>query len=315
MHFLMMGSQGEDVRRLQHTLHRYEPGLAVDGIFGPRTEQAVRLAQRRLTLYPPDGIVGPLTLAALGPTNGAAPRHHGHQHRATQHHARSHNHSSGKGDPGALRPVVEPARHRAEKGQMPPGTVSPVASMRVSRDGRHFIIGHESLRGVSNRLHHPSLGSGVTIGPGYDMKDRSVKEIEADLAIINVPPAAAAQAAQGAGKSGTAAETFVRENKQVLNISPTQESALLDRIVGHYERMVQRAITIPLHQYEFDALVSYAYNPGGGWRKATDLVNARKPDEAMIEIGHHVFSRHQLVHSLVVRRHAETRMFLYGEYR
>lgn len=232
MHFLMLGSHGDNVRRLQHALRRYEPSLAADGIFGPRTERAVRLAQRRLRLYPPDGVAGSITLAALGRTNAAVLRHHGHQQPVTQHHAPLHDHSTGNGDPGSLRPVVEPARQRAEKGEMPTGTVLPVASLRVSRNGRHFIISHESLRGVSNRLHHPTLGSGVTIGPGYDMKDRSVREVEADLAIINVPTAAAAQAAQGAGKSGIAAQTFVRENKQVLNISPTQESALLDRIVG-----------------------------------------------------------------------------------
>ena len=89
---------------------------------------------------------------------------------------------------------------------------------------------------------------------------------------------------------------------------------MLTHIIGHYESMVRRAITIDLHQYEFDAMVSYAYNPGGGWRRTTQHVNARQPHEAMVELSRHVFSRGERIRSLVVRRRAETRMFLYEEY-
>ena len=90
---------------------------------------------------------------------------------------------------------------------------------------------------------------------------------------------------------------------------------LLANIIGHYEAMVRHAITIPLHQHEFDALVSYAYNPGGGWRATTRLVNAHKPREAAVELSRHIYSKGQRVASLVVRREAESRMLLYGEYR
>ena len=78
--------------------------------------------------------------------------------------------------------------------------------------------------------------------------------------------------------------------------------------------MVQRAITVDLHQYEFDALGSYAYNPGGGWTATTRYVNLHQPHEAMLELSRHVFSQGEKIRSLVVRRAAESRMFLYGEY-
>jgi peptidoglycan hydrolase-like protein with peptidoglycan-binding domain len=57
---LESGAEGRQVRILQHAL-----GLAVDGVFGPQTEAAVRAFQtsRGLTV---DGVVGPQTSAALG---------------------------------------------------------------------------------------------------------------------------------------------------------------------------------------------------------------------------------------------------------
>ncbi len=61
---LRPGNQGPGVTRLQATLP-----VANDGIYGPRTENAVRAFQRRAGLAV-DGIAGPRTLAALGlPTN------------------------------------------------------------------------------------------------------------------------------------------------------------------------------------------------------------------------------------------------------
>jgi peptidoglycan hydrolase-like protein with peptidoglycan-binding domain len=58
------GSEGRQVRILQHAL-----GIAVDGVFGPRTEAAVRAFQANHGLQV-DGIVGPQTSAALA---GGAP--------------------------------------------------------------------------------------------------------------------------------------------------------------------------------------------------------------------------------------------------
>lgn len=217
--------------------------------------------------------------------------------------------------PASIRPAVQPALRRAEHQPVPTGTVSPVAGMRASARGRLFIIRHEAQPGVSNRLHHPSMGSGVTLGPGYDMKDRSRAQVANDLkAVFGVDPAAADRVAEGAGKSGQAARDFVRVNKDAISLSDTQQAALLANIIGHYENMVRRAIKIPLHQYEFDALVSYAYNPGGGWRKTTALINQPRPKDAAVELSKHVYSRGRRIKSLVERRAAETQMLLYGEY-
>jgi peptidoglycan hydrolase-like protein with peptidoglycan-binding domain len=62
---LKKGSKGEAVTRLQQGLYQlgYYPG-AVDGIFGPNTERAVKEFQTNNGLAA-DGIVGPKTWTAL----------------------------------------------------------------------------------------------------------------------------------------------------------------------------------------------------------------------------------------------------------
>jgi putative chitinase len=63
---LRLGSRGSEVAELQRKLLEagFEPGAA-DGVFGPRTETAVKAFQRSRGLIA-DGIVGPRTWRALG---------------------------------------------------------------------------------------------------------------------------------------------------------------------------------------------------------------------------------------------------------
>ena len=60
MNTIKKGSKGEDVQVLQKKLN-----LTDDGIFGPKTEEAVKKFQKEHSLVA-DGIVGPLTWEALG---------------------------------------------------------------------------------------------------------------------------------------------------------------------------------------------------------------------------------------------------------
>lgn len=65
---LKIGSYGERVKKLQYGMKKifssYAGHLAVDGQFGPQTDQAVRVFQRRSGLGV-DGVVGPKTAEAL----------------------------------------------------------------------------------------------------------------------------------------------------------------------------------------------------------------------------------------------------------
>lgn len=60
-----IGSSGEMVRRIQEALVAAGFAMIADGIFGTKTDKAVRAFQQ-MTKLTPDGIVGPKTLAALG---------------------------------------------------------------------------------------------------------------------------------------------------------------------------------------------------------------------------------------------------------
>lgn len=61
---LKTGSRGDSVKWLQYALKRLGFSLLVDGIFGPRTDEAVRAFQAERGLVV-DGIVGKLTRAEL----------------------------------------------------------------------------------------------------------------------------------------------------------------------------------------------------------------------------------------------------------
>lgn len=66
------GSRGDEVRKIQQKLKQwgYFDG-AVDGIFGPKTKEAVKYFQRKNGLTV-DGIAGPATLAAMGISSGSS---------------------------------------------------------------------------------------------------------------------------------------------------------------------------------------------------------------------------------------------------
>jgi GH24 family phage-related lysozyme (muramidase) len=214
-----------------------------------------------------------------------------------------------------LKPTIDPPRETSKHSPPPDGTVKDVISMRTSLNGRLFIINEECLNGVSNHLHHPSSGSGVTLGPGYDMKDRTETEIVLDLQIIGLPKDAAAAAAKGASLSGSAADAFVKANHKLIDLTNEQEAQLLAHIVPKYEAHVKRNIKVPVHQYEFDALVSFAYNPGGGWHAVSSFVNQKKYHEAMMALSQQIYSKHEKLKGLINRRRWETNLFLYGVYK
>lgn len=65
MNTLRINSKGEEVKTLQTALNKYGYGLSVDGIFGAKTEWAVRAFQASKGLSV-DGVVGPKTWVALG---------------------------------------------------------------------------------------------------------------------------------------------------------------------------------------------------------------------------------------------------------
>lgn len=169
---------------------------------------------------------------------------------------------------GADRPTAprtETPRAEAPRTEAPTtGPRGGVNASGVSPAGMDALFNREAQAGVSNRLHMPGGASGVTLGPGYDLKGRSREEVISTLTGIGVDRTSAARVAEGVGLTGQAARNFASANRDAVNLTPTQERALLDRVVQPYAADVQRLVRVPLSQNQYDSLVSFAYNIGTG---------------------------------------------------
>ena len=73
--------------------------------------------------------------------------------------------------------------------------------------------GTEGGRFHSRTLCVPSDSSGLTIGRGYDMKERSAASIAADLSAAGVAAADATKISKAAGLSGAAAKKFITDQQ------------------------------------------------------------------------------------------------------
>ncbi|MFT8814066.1 glycoside hydrolase family protein [Acetobacter fabarum] len=178
--------------------------------------------------------------------------------------------------------------------------------------GAAFIERHEEMRAVSNRLHWPGGTPGVTLDPGYDMRDCSRMEVEQKLRSIKVPSDLATKA--GAGLRGEAARKFARDNENLINLTDDQQSRLLQVNLPSYEAIVCRGIYVPLTQNEFNALVSFVYNLGRGWPGARAAINSGDKRKAVRIIEEQVRSKGKVLRGLVRRRHDEAMLLLEGRY-
>ncbi|AKM39021.1 MULTISPECIES: glycoside hydrolase family protein [Burkholderia] len=184
----------------------------------------------------------------------------------------------------------------------------------LSDDGLWFIFSHEAQAGTTNRLHWPGGASGVTLGAGYDMKGRSEAGIAADMKAIGLSDEAAAGIAKAAGKQDSDANDFAKNNRNLVDLTHEQEVGLLRHTVKPYEEMVRRSIKIELSQNQFDALVSFAYNPAARWDSVTNLINDGKVDAAMSKIKEGIKSKGTVLPGLVHRRDDEVNLYQEGRY-
>ncbi|WP_225984677.1 glycoside hydrolase family protein [Noviherbaspirillum aerium] len=297
---LRKGSTGTKVRELQEALAKHGEKLFIDGRFGAQTEGVVRGFQRRKGMLP-DGIAGPKTFGALGLFASI-----GHP----LHRARPSNDD-------AIRNIGGSVIHSSSAAKIlpvPQGISRPSSALCTSHQGLSFIYGHEALAEVSNRLHWPRGASGVTLGPGYDMKERSAASVAADMQAIGLAASVARQIANAAGLANQAAAKFVEDHGSLVKLNRMQEMQLLRHVIPRYESLVKRMINIDLLQHEFDALVSFAYNPGGQFRTVAHQINEGHVANAMKTIRSVVTSKGVVFRGLVRRRDHEVALYLYGHY-
>jgi hypothetical protein len=87
--------------------------------------------------------------------------------------------------------------------------------------------GTEGSRYHSRCYHLPTNASGLTIGRGYDMKEKTQKKISDDLVSAGLARAHADIVKKAAGLSGRSAEFFVVENDLLdFQVTPDQQLAL-----------------------------------------------------------------------------------------
>lgn len=85
----------------------------------------------------------------------------------------------------------------------------------------------------------PTGTSGLTIGRGYDMKEKSKAQIKKDLMAAGLSEADAELYAGGAGLSGAAAKKYIADHK-LVEITPQQQKALFAISYASAEADVKR---------------------------------------------------------------------------
>ncbi|MEM7620626.1 MAG: lysozyme [Pseudomonadota bacterium] len=107
----------------------------------------------------------------------------------------------------------------------------------------------------------------------------------------------------------------VEAAKEAYSMSREEAEEILRRDVHRFERTVLRLINVPLEDGQFDALVSFTYNLGGGALQRSTL---RKK----VNRGHHglvprefrkwVWAGGRKLRGLMRRREAEAELYMYG---
>ena len=123
----------------------------------------------------------------------------------------------------------------------PRGT-DPTASddFRVSKGQLTFDAeGEEGGAWHSRRPHVPSDTSGLTVGRGYDMKEKTPEKVRTDLVQAGVSETTAKLYAKAAGLEGDEARQFIAKNA-LPEITPAQQKALFGRAYAEMERDVRR---------------------------------------------------------------------------
>ncbi len=89
----------------------------------------------------------------------------------------------------------------------------------------------------------PEGKSGVTIGHGYDCKERSYKEIYSDLTAAGIPAETAKQFGECSGLEGAKAQAKAKELSKTVSITLQQDVALFNITYPRYEAAAIKDIT------------------------------------------------------------------------
>ena len=137
---------------------------------------------------------------------------------------------------------------------------------RMVSDKGKFTFEQEVGPG-SEKLHHPTKTSGVTVGAGYDMKEKTSDQIINDLTSVGVDNNMASRIASAAGLSGKEATNFVKNNSDVA-LSMDQQKQLFSLSFGQALTKTDRDLQTmgydpnQLSDRKLNLLADYTYNVG-----------------------------------------------------
>ena len=166
----------------------------------------------------------------------------------------------------------------------------------------------------------PGNKSGVTLGPGYDLGNVNVQTIADTLTRIGVDPTVAKKLEREAGGlRGQPAYDYVQKNGEhgtkLICLTDEQQVALQDVYLPGYEKVVQKHVSIPIIQREFDALVSFTTNPGGSLVSITNSLNLKQVCAALQGILRRLPPEGSNIRKgLMNRRRREVEWFITGRY-
>jgi GH24 family phage-related lysozyme (muramidase) len=146
------------------------------------------------------------------------------------------------------------------------------------------------------------------------MRDRSRAEIEQKLRDVGIDSSVVSRVAAGAGLRGEAAKRFAKDNRNLVDLTDDQQRRLLQVNLPSHEAIVRRGTHVYLTQNEFNALVSFVYNPGRGWPGVRAAINSGDKRKAVRIIEEQVRSKGKVLRGLVKRRHDEAMLLLEGRY-
>lgn len=199
-----------DVIIIQGYLKKYgSPLLAVDGIVGRNTIEAIKSFQKTFMISP-DGLIS---------VHGVTERHL--LTRAATHVDGLHKTSAG---------IPQPI-------DMSGGLTVPRGQFTFNAEGKDNP--HSPY--FSRVLCWPGKDSGVTIGRGYDMKRRSKDEIFTTLKQANIDADIAQIMSGGSHLMGASASHFVHKNKEACGvITRTQQVNLFNNVYTFYYNDTKR---------------------------------------------------------------------------
>lgn len=133
----------------------------------------------------------------------------------------------------------------------PPSVTSPAPAVATNTDDFQVEAGQLTFdaegmeqpgRYFSRNPHVPTDSSGVTLGRGYDMRDKTPAMIQADLLACGLDTTAATLFAKAAGLSGAAGKSFITQNNlSTFEITPGQQKLLFALT---YQQMVSDVLRI-----------------------------------------------------------------------